>query len=437
MNHPTEARIFRLDVTPPIGSYVCGGLHGRAIGVEEPLELRGVILSSDDVRCAIAVVDYCYLCGKSHRRMLQAIARGADLPPTHVSLHANHVHDAPLINEEAHATFADTVPGVHDEQYFARVLRELEQTVRSACQGDAIRTGGVSFTSSPVYRFASTRRVILPDKTCAVRWSVLRDAQNMYLKSYPEGKIDPMLDQVTLYDATLKPRVSMNFYAVHPQVSDGRLMWSADTIGVARNLFQGANPDVFTMNFNGCGGDITAGKYSTPNRHRNRLVFGLRLYDAMQAAFDHATPEPLHRLGWHHHVFDMPLRIEENDEQHHLSILRDPNSSTPAKYLAAIKYFKLHDRITSYPFELARLTLNDDDVLMMPAELCIDYQLYAKRAARSRLAAAAYADSFLNYIATNRAFEEGGYEVQPGWTEVSPGCEELIKSAIDTILSKT
>ena len=42
-----------------------------------------------------------------------------------------------------------------------------------------------------------------------------------------------------------------------------------------------------------------------------------------------------------------------------LAILRDKETPTAQKYLAGLKYFKLHNRITSYPFELARLTLQE------------------------------------------------------------------------------
>src|SRR5687768_4745586 len=91
-----DARTFRVDVTPPVGDYVCGGLSGPSIGVETPLELRGVLLEADAERCAIVVVDYCYLCGRSHRRLVDAVAKAAGLPPGRVAVHANHVHDAPL-----------------------------------------------------------------------------------------------------------------------------------------------------------------------------------------------------------------------------------------------------------------------------------------------------------------------------------------------------
>ena len=42
----------------------------------------------------------------------------------------------------------------------------------------------------------------------------------------------------------------------------------------------------------------------------------------------------------------------------------------------------------------------------------------------------------MNYVATDEAFDQGGYEVRPKWTEVAPGCEGLIKKAIHEILQR-
>ena len=379
----------------------------------------------------MAVLDYCYTCGRSHRRLEEALAEAAEVPVERVTIHSNHVHDAPLVYEEVQ----ELIPGVHNEEYFSSVLDRAKQAITDALATDGTRVGGYCFGGAPVFRFASTRRVLDEKNRCHIRWSVLGDTEDQHLKNAPEGKIDPMLDQILVYDTSGRPFVALSFYATHPQVSSGRLTWSADTIGVARDLFEKANPGVFTLHFDGCGGDITAGKYSTLNRHRNRLVFGLRLYDAMQTALDRAAPEPLDRIGWANQSFDMPLRDEEEGIEHFRRVLEDASSETRDKYLAGLKYIKLREKLSHYPFRLSRLTLGDDSVLFLPAELCIEYQLHAKRRCANRLAVAAYGDCFLNYVATDEAFEQGGYEVRPIWTEVKPGCEELIKRAIDNILS--
>ena len=70
-------RTFAVDVTPPLGDYLCGGLHGRSVGVESPLWLRGLIFDAPGLRCVVASIEFCYLVGRSHERLLAAIADAA------------------------------------------------------------------------------------------------------------------------------------------------------------------------------------------------------------------------------------------------------------------------------------------------------------------------------------------------------------------------
>ncbi len=74
----------------------------------------------------------------------------------------------------------------------------------------------------------------------------------------------------------------------------------------------------------------------------------------------------------------------------------------------------------------------------MPTELIVDYQLHAQTMAQRNfpggLAVSAYGDSMLDYTAMDISFEQGGYEVDPRWTDVGPGIEKPVKDAIDEIL---
>jgi len=428
----TAVTTFKVEVTPPVGGYLCGGFHEQSVGVETPLYLRGAVVSANGTRYVLACVDYCYLVGRSQRRLIEAVAAGANVPAGRVSLHSNHVHDAPLIDEEAHERI-ERFAGVrvHDEGYFSGVLKRTKEAVETALKTPAREVGGIAFASHAVSRFASTRRVLEADGTCKVRFSICRDAA---IRDRPEGLIDPMLDQVVFYDTKQSPMVCMNFYASHPQVSDGRRMISADTIGVALDLFEKSHPDVFPIYFSGCAGDITAGKFTTLDRHRNRLVFGVRLYDAMQEALAKARPGPVGAVRWDDRVFNVPLSQIEQGEEHFQAILRG-EGPVGVKYNAATKLQRLEEKLTSCPYRISLARFGEIGILLLPAEMMVEYQLYAKSHFRGRLAVAAYGDGFLKYIATDEAFDQGGYEVEPAWTEVGKGIEACIKPEMDRILA--
>lgn len=427
-----SVRTFKIDVTPPLGDYLCGGLHETSQGIETPLYLRGVVISANSTKYVLGCVDYCYLRGRSHDRYVESLAAAAGVPVNQVVLHSNHVHDAPLIDEEGHATVEQYHKDLklHNEEYFSRVLVSSRQGIESALAEPGISITKIAFTSSPVEEFGSRRPVVDETGQCQVRWSVCQDQE---LRNKPEGLIDPALDQINLYGDDGQPVVSMNFYASHPQVSDGRRMVSSDVVGVALDAFEQRNPGVFTLYFTGCAGNVTAGKYTTLDREQNRIKFGNRLFDAMQRAFEKSLPGELNSMHWLDTEGSVSLSQIHGDEKHYEQIITTSTSNSE-RYLAALKLNRLRREVYTYPFRISRLVMNDASVLFMPTELCVEYQLYAKSICQGNLAVAAYGDCYLNYVATAPAFDEGGYEVRPQWTEVDRKAEKQIKDQVDKVL---
>ena len=423
-----------VDVTPPIGDHLCGGCLPTSIGIETPLYLRGLILSANGTRYVLAAIDYCVLRGRSQDRFVQALAEAAGVEPEHATLHSTHVHDAPLIDEETHALIEGQTPPLHNEKFFEVVLRNSRAAIESTLKTIGAPVGGVAFTRHRVEKFASARRVLDEKGHCLTRWSVCLDDE---LRAAPEGRIDPMLDQVVLHGEGNEPLVCLSFYASHPQVADRRRLVSSDCVGVALELFERTNPGVFPIYFTGCAGDVTAGKYTSSNRDRNRLDFGLRLFDAMQSAFLKAAPRPLEKVGWRDRVKNVPLRAIPESESHFASAIDDREVPLPEKYTAALKLHRLRANIDTYPFRISRLDLNDIKILFLPAEMMVDYQLYAKSQAGCPLAIAAYGGSSLIYVPTDEMYSQGGYEVDPRVSEIAPGSEALVKRAIDLVLCDT
>lgn len=425
---------FQIDVTCPPTMYLCGGFHPQARGNESPLYLRGVILSDGGQAVVLASINYTYLSGRSQRRLVEALARGAEVPASHVALHSDHVHAAPLIDEEHHLLVErETGVRMHDEGYFSDVCTRAQSAAAQARRETGINISGVAFSEHPVDQFASSRRVLDADGRCQIRWSVCRD---LAVRNAPQGRIDPMLSQIVFFDESNKPVTAMSFYASHPQVSDSRLLISSDTVGVALDLFTANFPQTFPIYFSGCAGDITAGKYSTTDLARNRLVFGVRLYDAMRFAFEAARPSDIDSIGWADETFDLPLAPVPENEAFCLGIIRDPSKPPREKYQAAMRVLRLREHPISYPFRINRLRLGNVNALFLPTELVVDYQLYARSIANGPLAVAAYGDSYLKYVATAEMFPQGGYEVSPTWTEVGPDAEAPIKTHIESILKR-
>ena len=426
---------FSVDVTPPVGDYLCGGPRGISIGVETPLWLRGIIFDDGQARCLIASIEYCYLVGSSYARLLEAMARGAALATTQVTLHATHIHDAPVIDEDAQKVVASMVPGLFNEKSFSKIEADVYAAVHRASHSPAAKVASVGYAEQAVADFASYRRIIGSDGTCRSRWSICEDRT---LRDAPIGKIDSMLRSVVFFGQADRPLASIFLYASHPQVSDGRQLYSGDTCGLAIDLFQQAHPGVFPLYFTGCAGDITAGKFTTADKIGNREIFGHRLFEAMRSAFAKVSPEKLHSFSWRNQSFQIPLSNEVKPADHWQGFLANPDLSPGGiwrKTVAAGKLRRLKLQMNEYPFRASRLRVNTTDILFLPAEMLLEYQLYAHSIAPGQLAVAAYGDSFLGYVPTDECFVQGGYEADPMCTEIGRGAEPLIKQHLRRILT--
>ena len=122
---------------------------------------------------------------------------------------------------------------------------------------------------------ASNRRVLGADGK--VRFTRTSATKSKEARDAPEGLIDPKLRTLSFWDGE-KPLAALHFYACHPMsyYGDGRV--SADFCGLARQKRQDET-GIFQVYFNGCGGNVTAGKYNDGAK-ANRPILRDRIYAA-------------------------------------------------------------------------------------------------------------------------------------------------------------
>ena len=87
----------------------------------------------------------------------------------------------------------------------------------------------------------------------------------------------------------------------------------------------------------------------------------------------------------------------------------------------------------SQPLQLSLLRVGPVDVVHLPGESMIEFQLFTQEQKPDRfLAVAAYGDLATGYICTEQAFSQGGYE--PSASRVAPNSEAALKQAIRNLL---
>ncbi|NQT16008.1 MAG: hypothetical protein HQ582_24850 [Planctomycetes bacterium] len=424
---PLQVATFQCDVTPPLGEAIYSGYQPLAT-VEHPLLAKGIVLDDGRRRYVLCSVDWCELCNSTHTLFRQKMAAAAGTETACVAVHTIHQHTAPMGDADAFKLLEKLEnPPPHPrpalfEEMAGRVARAVEQSLQRLEPFDSLGTG-----QAKVERVASSRRVPIEGGGIRVRWSSCRDPD---LRAEPEGYIDPYLKTVTLARGN-KPLVRMHYYATHPQSFYGDPRASYDFPGIAREALQ-QEEDVFQIYFNGCGGDVTAGKYNDGSpKARDELA--ARLLAGMKASVASTRLQPAPVIEWRTTPVILPLRTDPGYTAADRSEAMGNAKLSPSTriYRGAMR-IAFADRIEE-PIQLSSLEIGPVRILHLPGESMIEFQLYAQRLlADGFVAVAAYGDCGPGYICTEKAFDEGGYE--PTDSLVVPRSESILKTAIRQLL---
>jgi hypothetical protein len=231
-----------------------------------------------------------------------------------------------------------------------------------------------------------------------------------------------------------RPVAVLSYYATHPQSHYGKGSVSADYVGMARDQREAAEKAGLHIHFNGAGGNIGAGKYNDGSPE-NRPILAGRLADGMKLAWEATEKLATGELAFDWAICDVRLPLTERyDESERNAALQ--NTQLPlAQRVRASRDMAWARRTTAgHAITVARLRLGPIDILHMPGELFVEYQLAAQKLRPDRfLCLAAYGDYGPGYIGTSEAYAQGGYETGEV-SRVSPRVEAVLMGAIGELL---
>ena len=431
---PGDLRLatFRFDVTPPEGHSLCGGWIRPVVGVDDPLEAMGYVLLGIGKPIVVCAVDWTGLANSAHIQWRKALADAAKTTIDRVAVQCVHQHNAPFACMDAQAIVQEQgdLPDIVNPVFFDRCLKNAGDAVTKSLKKTTPVTH-IAHGEARVEKVAANRRIIgLNGKLISQRGSSSRKPEH---HRFPEGLIDPMLKTVAFYNGN-KKLVASHFYACHPMsyYGDGRV--SADFCGLARRRMQKREPDCLHLYFNGCGGNIGAGKYNNGSKEA-RIELTQRMFDGITTSNATLKPEPIRSFAWETEDILPPLDPRFNEEQLLVGIRNKTNRvvarNRPSYTVAFIRRVK-----EGIPITFSSLHVNDISMLHLPAESFIEYQLRAQAIAPNRfVACAAYGDGGPWYIPVKEAYPQGGYAVGVAWC--SPQIDPLMSNGIQTLLSRS
>jgi hypothetical protein len=428
---PLHLATFRADVTPPIGHPLCGGWIKPAVAVDDPLDAVGIIVLGMGRPIVLCAIDWCGLRNDANRLWREALAAAVQTVPECVAVHCVHPHNTPFADVEAEKLIESVhAPPSLDLKFYEQAVKRCADAARASL-AHTRRWTHAGFGQAKVEQVASNRRVIGPDgKVKFTRTSATKDPK---ARAEPEGLIDPYLRTLSFWEDD-RPLAALSYYATHPMsyYGDGRV--SADFCGLARRKRQDDDTDIFQIYFNGCAGNVTAGKYNDGS-HENRAVLRDRVYAGLVGAWKATERFAVDGFSWHVEPVQLPLRSEPSfGAEASRKVLDDPKASAARRNNAAFQlaWLARKDR----PIDLTCLDLGRVRVLHLPGEPFVEYQLFA-RDQRPDIAVCVtgYGDGGPGYLPTARAYQQDGYE--PTVALAAPGSEVILQTAIRKLLRAT
>ncbi len=420
---------FAADVTPPEGHPLCGGWIEPVRGVDDPLRALGVVLLGMGRPIVLCAFDWCGIRNQAYFQLRQALAEAAHTVPECVTVHCVHPHNAPFADVEAEKLIrqAPEPKSSLDLAFFDRVRRSVSEALRDSLKRTRPMTH-LGIGKAKVEQVASNRRIVGPDGK--VKYTRTSATKSEVIRNEPEGTIDPWLRTLSFWNEA-KPLAALHYYATHPMsyYGDGRV--SADFCGLARQKRQDDAPEVFQMYFTGAAGNVTAGKYNDGAK-ANRVILRDRIYKAMLAAWQATEKFPLTGWSWRVEPVRFPSRREASfGEEESRKVLRDPKQTTAKRNNAA---FQISWRMrAAIPIDLTCLDLGQVQVLHLPGEPFVEYQLRAQQMQpRKTVCVAGYGDDGTGYIPLAESYLQGGYE--PTVSLVGPESEAILMKAIAKLL---
>jgi hypothetical protein len=423
---PMRIATFRCNATPPLGQPLIS--NDRLGMVESPLLAKGIVLEAAGRRYVICALDWCELNNGGHDAYVQRLAEAAGTEPSLVAIQTVHQHTAPLVDSDSQKMLADL--GYGDLQIDPIVFNAIGQRMADAVKEAVAKLepfDQIGIGQAKVERVAATRRPVDASGKIVIRWSKCDEPA---VKALPEGPIDPYLKTITFARAG-KPLARLHYYATHPQTFYGDGRASSDFVGDVREALE-KREGVFQIYFNGCGGDVTMGKYNDGSK-KDREELTQRLTAGMEASIAETKLSPVHELHWRSYSLSLPRRTDSGfTVEAALACLKNPKSGDTARVCFGAERLVFHERAQK-PIVLNSLEIGNIHMVHLPGEPMIDFQRYAQSLKPSDfVAVAGYGDCGTGYICPAKAFNEGGYE--PTASNVSPEGEPLLKKAIAALL---
>lgn len=428
---------FSADITPPDGHVLFTGRWKNSTGVTSRLEARGFVLipPGDQKPIVYCSTDWAEIRNDAYDRWRDVLAEAAGTERVRVLVSAIHQHDTPLADLEAQRILEarGSKHQVIDLEFHEKAVQGVAAALREAVKS-AQPVTHLGVGQAAVEKVASNRRYA--DQDGRVHYNRMSACKILTAQLAGVGDIDPMLKSVSFWNGD-EALCVLSIYATHPMSFYGTGKTDADFPGLARARRQEEMPDALQIYASGCSGNITAGKFND-GRPEKRAILADRLHAGMKAAFEAAEKLPLESVD----LISEKLRLDPRNSEHFTTEFLEKEiaekDDARAHGMAAIGLSwrkRADDPDYKIDVPLVRFNGGRANLLLLPAEIYIEYQLFANAVNPDAFVATiGYGECAPGYIPIERAWAERDSNLGD-WCWVAEGMQERIEAVVRKLLS--
>ena len=227
-----------VDITPPVGTALCGALQPRtSVGVQDPLTIKAIVLESGGVKIAYVLLDLIALERADGDAAVALASRRTGIPRSHIVWAASHTHTGPYT--------ADLLGSHINRKWLARLPDFFAQAVKQA--DECRRPARMSLERGYSSRLIENRRFKFKDGREINEW-LLHHGEDDIQCLGSAAPIDPEVGIVCFDDTQGVPIAILWHYTLHTNANFG-VRFSADYPGVVagrlRERFGGGVVPIF------------------------------------------------------------------------------------------------------------------------------------------------------------------------------------------------
>jgi len=249
MKQMLRVGVCELDITPPVGTALCGGILPRASkGIQDPLYVKAIVIESGGTRIAYVILDLLVLLRREGDKAVKLASRKTGIPEVNIVWAATHTHTGPYTTR-----IFGLEKSVVNKKWLASLPEKIAECVVRADKAKAPAL--MSRTRAYCSQIQANRRFRFKDGQEINQWLINRGEDNLQCVG-SAGPIDPEIGIISFEDLKGRMMAVLFHFTLHTNANFSEYFSGDYPAVIAARLAERYGRNCVTLFLPGACGDI-------------------------------------------------------------------------------------------------------------------------------------------------------------------------------------